>query len=56
MNYQKLLEQIAKKYNTTSNEVEREMRKALEKAGYNIEPALFITLVTKKAKKTIYRN
>lgn len=56
MNYQKLLEQVAKEHNTTLQEVDSEIRTALQMAGYDIEPDVFITLATVKAKKTIYRN
>ena len=56
MSYQKLLEQVAREHNTTPEEVDSEMRTALQMAGYDIEPAMFITLATAKAKKTIYRN
>jgi hypothetical protein len=56
MSYQKLLEQVAREHNTTPQEVDSEMRKALQTAGYDIEPAMFIALATAKAKKTIHRN
>lgn len=56
MNYQEILEQIARKHNTASEEIEAEMRKALRLAGYDIEPAVFIAIATTKAEKTIYRN
>ena len=56
MSYQKLLEQVAKEHNTTPEQVDSEMRTALQMAGYDIEPAMFIALATAKAKKTIYRN
>lgn len=56
MRYQRLLEQVAKENNTTLEKVEKEMRKALQMAGYDIEPAIFIALAASKAKKTIYRN
>lgn len=56
MRYQKLLVQIAKEYNTTSEEVEKEMREVLKAAGYDIEPAVFIALAASKVKKTMYRN
>lgn len=56
MRYQRLLEQVAKDNNTTPEEVENEMRKALQIAGYDIEPKIFIALAASKAKKTIYRN
>ncbi len=51
MSYQKILNQIAKENNTTSEEVETEIRKALEMAGYNIDPELFIALIAAKVKK-----
>lgn len=56
MQYQRLLELVAKENNTTPEKVEKEMRKALQMAGYDIEPAIFIALAASKAKKTIYRN
>lgn len=56
MRYQILLEQVAKENNTTTEKVENEMRKALQIAGYDIDPAIFIALAASKAKKTIYRN
>lgn len=56
MSYQKLLEQVAKEHNTTPQEVDSEMRTALQMAGYDIEPTMFIALATAKVKKTIYRN
>lgn len=56
MQYQRLLELVAKENNTTPEKVEKEMRKALRMAGYDIEPAIFIALAASKAKKTIYRN
>ena len=56
MSYQKLLEQVAREHNTTPEEVDSEMRTALQTAGYDIEPAMFIALATAKVKKTIYRN
>lgn len=56
MSYQELLEQVAREHNTTPEEVDSEMRTALQLAGYDIEPAMFIALATDKAKKTIYRN
>lgn len=56
MSYQNLLEQVAREHNTTPKEVDDEMRTALQMAGYDIEPSMFIALATAKAKKTIYRN
>ncbi len=51
MSYQKILKQVAKENNTTPKEVDAEIRKAIEMAGYDIEPALFISLVATKVKK-----
>lgn len=56
MRYQRLLEQVAKENNTTPKEVENEMRKAIQEAGLDIEPSVFIALVTTKVRKTIYRK
>ncbi len=56
MRYQRLLEQVAKDNNTTPKEVENEMRKAIQEAGLQIEPSVFIALAATKVKKTIYRN
>lgn len=56
MRYQRLLEHVAKENNTTPKEVENEMRKALQTAGYDIDPEIFIALAASKAKKTIYRD
>lgn len=56
MRYQRLLEQVAKDNNTTPKEVENEMRKAIQEAGLDIEPSVFIALVTTKVRKTIYRK
>ena len=56
MRYQRLLERVAKEYNITPEEVEKEMRETLKAAGYDIEPVVFIALAASKVKKTIYRN
>lgn len=56
MRYQRLLEQVAKENNTTPEKVENEMRKAIQEAGLEIEPSVFIALVTTKVRKTIYRK
>lgn len=56
MNYEEVLKQIAKKYNISTKEVEQEMQKALNLAGYNIEPKIFIASAIVELKKTIYRN
>ena len=36
MSYQKLLEQVAREHSTTPQEVDSEMRTALQMAGYDI--------------------
>lgn len=56
MSYNELLEAVAKKENTTPEEVDKEMRAALKMAGREMDPALFISLVSAKVKKTICRN
>lgn len=56
MSYQKLLEKVAKEHGTTPEEVDSEMRSALQMAGCDIEPAQFISLAAAKVKKTIHRN
>lgn len=56
MRYQRLLEQVAKDNNTTPKEVENEMRKAVQAAGLDIEPSVFIAFVSTKVRKTIYRK
>ncbi|MBQ6381401.1 MAG: hypothetical protein IJJ41_07385 [Clostridia bacterium] len=48
MNYQKLLKKIAKENNTTPQEVDKEMRLAIQAAGYDISPELFIALAAAK--------
>jgi hypothetical protein len=47
MSYQKLLEQVAKEYNTTLQEVDSKIRTALQMAGYDIEPDVFHLLQLK---------
>ncbi len=56
MEYKKMLKQVAKKYNTTPEEVEEEMKKAITASGFDMSPQLFISLCTAKVKKTIYRK
>ena len=45
MNYNTLIKTVAKEYNTTPQEVEAEMEKAIKEAGYDIPVQLFIALV-----------
>ncbi len=56
MSYQKLLKQIARDNNITLEEVDNEIRRALQIAGYNIDPTVFIAIAVAKVEKTIYRN
>lgn len=56
VSYNELLEAVAKKENTTPEEVDKEMREALKMADCEMDPALFISLVSAKVKKTICRN
>jgi hypothetical protein len=56
MNYQKMLNEVAKIHNTTVDDVEREMKIALEASGLNISPKEFIKITSKTVKKTISRN
>ena len=50
MNYKKLLKEVAAEYNTTPQEVEKEIKNAIIAAGYDMEPELFIALATAKVK------
>lgn len=51
MSYQKLLIEVAKEHSTTPEEIEKEMAKAINAAGLDIEPSLFIAIVSSKLKK-----
>ncbi len=44
MNYKRMLQLVAKEYNTTPEDVEKEIKNAIKIAGYDIEPQLFIAL------------
>ena len=48
MNYLQVLKKVAFKYNSTPEEVENEIIKALEFAGLDIPPQLFIALCVNK--------
>ena len=56
MEYKKMLKQVAKKYNTTPEEVEEEMKKAIKAAGLNMSPQAFIRDCAAKTIRTINRN
>ena len=51
MDYRKLIQTVADEYNTTPEEVEKEIKDAIRSAGLNITPKLFIALITAKIKK-----
>ena len=51
MDYKKILQAVADEYNTTPEEVEKEIKDAIRSAGLNITPQLFIAIVTAKVKK-----
>ena len=52
MQYKQILQAIAKEYNTTSAEVDKEIRKAIKLAGYDISPAEFLDF----AKTTLFKE
>ena len=54
MKYVDILKEIANRENVSVKEVETEMRKAIEAAGYDCSVREFIEAVAKTAKKTIY--
>ena len=56
MKYQALLKKIAKEYNTTPQEVEKEMRLAIKAAGLTISPALFIARTSAKVKEEMKQH
>lgn len=53
MNYNKMLMVIALENNTTPQEVDREIRYAIQAAGYDIPPEVFISLLKAKAENEI---
>lgn len=50
MKYQDIIKKVAKKYNTTADEVEREIRLAINCAGSEAEPTEFIEMVSSRVK------
>ena len=50
MNYKMVINLIAAENNTTPDEVDAEIRKAIKAAGYDIEPEMFIALSVAKVK------
>lgn len=53
MSYQRLLQQVAREHNSTPKEVEQEIKTDMQIAGYDIEPALFISLIASKVKNEL---
>ena len=51
MNYEQLLRVIAKKYNTTPDEVEKEIKAAIKATGLDVTPQLFIAICATKVKR-----
>ena len=56
MNYKKILKNVAKKYNTTPEQADAEIREAIKLTGLSVSPQDFISMCSEKTKKTIYRN
>ena len=52
----KLLNEIAKEHNVSTEEVEKEINNALKAINCDMEPDMFIACIAKQAKKTIHRN
>ncbi len=50
MDYQKIIEIVAKKHNTTPKEVDEEIRRAIDISGYKMSPLIFIKLISTKIK------
>ena len=51
MNYKRILQLVAKEYNTTPDEVEAEIKEAIKAAGLDMSPQMFIALCGAKVKK-----
>ena len=51
MNYKRMLQLVAKEYHTTPEEVEAEIKEAIQAAGLDMSPQLFISLCVAKGKK-----
>lgn len=45
MSYKEIIKTVAKEYNTTANEVDKEIRLAIKSAGLQMEPERFIETV-----------
>ena len=53
MNYKNLIKQIAAIHNTTPNEVDTKIRKAIREVGYDLDQKEFIQILCEKVKKQI---
>ncbi|MBQ9551721.1 MAG: hypothetical protein IJU96_03055 [Clostridia bacterium] len=51
MSYTKLLKMVANEHNTTPENVDEEMRRVIQSAGYDMEPESFVALMAAKVKK-----
>ena len=51
MSYTKLLKMVANEHNTTPENVDEEMRRVIQSAGYDMEPESFAALMAAKVKK-----
>lgn len=54
MNYKNLIKQIAEIHNTTPNEVDTQIRKAIRLSGYDMKPEVFISMLMQKVKQELY--
>lgn len=50
MNYKMMLQLVAREYNTTPDEVEKEIKEAIKAAGLDMSPQLFISLCAAKVR------
>ena len=53
MKYQDIIKKVAKKYNTTADEVDREIRSAINYTGSEIEPTEFIEMISNRVKEKL---
>lgn len=56
MSYTKLLKMVANEHNTTPENVDEEMRRVIQSAGYDMEPESFVALMAAKVKKRTNKN
>lgn len=53
MKYQDIIKKVAKIYNTTADEVDREIRLAINYAGSDTEPTEFIEMISNRVKEKL---